>query len=262
MIGGDLITRLLADGFGELIPIDSEHSAILQSMSGTRGTGTVESIVLTASGGPFRTWPMERFATISPADALNHPTWAMGRKITIDAATLMNKGFEIIEAHHLFSMPYERLRVWIHPQSIIHSLVEFHDGAFLAQLGCPDMELPIQYALAFPERLPMPGRRLSLPEIGTLEFFEPDYNRFPCLRLCIDAGKRGGTATAVINAANEVAVAAFLAGSISFGDIARVVETALGRHTVQPATTLSAVETADAAARQSATETIQQKGST
>ncbi|MBN1308363.1 MAG: 1-deoxy-D-xylulose-5-phosphate reductoisomerase, partial [Chitinispirillaceae bacterium] len=262
VIGGDCIAGLLADGWGELVPVDSEHSAILQCISGVTVPATIESIVLTASGGPFRTLPLERFAAITPSEALAHPTWTMGKKITIDAATLMNKGFEVIEAHHLFSMPYERLRVWIHPQSIIHSLVEFHDGAFLAQLGCPDMELPIQYALAFPERLPLPGRRLSLPEIGALEFFEPDYNRFPCLKLCIDAGKRGGGAPAIVNAANEVAVTAFLAGTISFTDIARVVAATLERHTVRPATTLSAIEDADETARRCATEIIQHKGAT
>ncbi|MBN1576223.1 MAG: 1-deoxy-D-xylulose-5-phosphate reductoisomerase [Chitinispirillaceae bacterium] len=260
VIGGDLITGLVADGWGELVPVDSEHSAILQCLSGVKAPATIESIVLTASGGPFRTRPLEGFATITPSEALTHPTWAMGKKITIDAATLMNKGFEVIEAHHLFSMPYERLRVVIHPQSIVHSLVEFYDGAFMAQLGCPDMELPIQYALAFPRRLPMNGKRLSLSEIGTLEFFEPDYVRFPCLRLCIEAGKQGGTAPAVVNAANEVAVAAFLAGTIPFTDIARVVAAALDRYAAQPATSLDAIEAADAATRRSAHETIKQKG--
>lgn len=261
VIGGDLITSLLREGNGELVPVDSEHSAILQCLSGAEGYSTVESIVLTASGGPFRTWPVERFTSITPSDALNHPTWSMGRKITIDAATLMNKGFEVIEAHHLFSMPYERLRVWIHPQSIVHSLVEFHDGAFMAQMGCPDMELPIQYALAWPQRLPMRGQRLSLPEIGKLEFMEPDYNRFPCLKICIEAGRQGGTAPAVVNAANEVAVAAFLDGAIPFVDIARVVGTALVQHSPQTATTLEAIEIADAAGRLCAAETIKHKGS-
>jgi 1-deoxy-D-xylulose-5-phosphate reductoisomerase len=259
VIGGDLIAALLLSGRGELVPVDSEHSAILQCLSGVRGTATVESIVLTASGGPFRTLPADRFAGITPEAALNHPTWSMGKKITIDAATLMNKGFEVIEAHHLFSMPYERLRIWIHPQSIVHSLVEFHDGAIMAQMGCPDMELPIQYALAYPDRLPMHGTRLSLPDIGSLEFAEPDYARFPCLRLCVDAGKRGGTAPAVVNAANEVAVAAFLGGTIPFTGIARVVETALEQHVVGPATTLAAIEAADRSARRMAIETITEK---
>jgi 1-deoxy-D-xylulose-5-phosphate reductoisomerase len=260
VIGGDLITSLIAGGCGELVPVDSEHSAILQCLSGVKGAATVESIVLTASGGPFRSMPPEEFAAITPAAALRHPTWAMGKKITIDAATLMNKGFEVIEAHHLFAISYDKLRVWIHPQSIIHSLVEFYDGAFLAQLGCPDMELPIQYALAYPQRLPLGGKRLSLPEIKQLEFIEPDFLRFPCLKLCIDAGKRGGTAPAVVNGANEVAVAAFLKGKIRFTDIAAIVEKTLERHSVHSADTLSAIETADAFARSSAEEFIKRKG--
>lgn len=256
VIGGELITALLNSGRGELVPVDSEHSAILQCLSGTKGTTDVESIILTASGGPFRTREAGTFDLISPEEALDHPTWSMGRKITIDAATLMNKGFEVIEAHHLFSISYERLRVCIHPQSIIHSMVEFHDGAILAQLGCPDMELPIQYALAWPERLPMEGKRLSLAEAGRLDFCDPDFDRFPCLKLCIDAGTRGGTAPAVVNAANEVAVAAFLDNKIRFGDIARIVATALDVHTVMDATTLEAVEKADAATRRYTHETI------
>ncbi|MBN1756859.1 MAG: 1-deoxy-D-xylulose-5-phosphate reductoisomerase [Chitinispirillaceae bacterium] len=261
VIGGELITALLAEGNGELVPVDSEHSAILQCLSGVSGTATVESIILTASGGPFRTMPIDRFGSITPRDALNHPTWAMGKKITVDAATLMNKGFEVIEAHHLFRLPYEQLRVWIHPQSIIHSLVEFHDGAMMAQLGLPDMELPIQFALGYPERLPMRGKRLSLPEIGSLEFCEPDYDRFPCLRLCLDAGKQGGTAPAVVNAANEVAVAAFLEEKISFSDIAVVVEEALQSQKAQPATSVEEIERADTAARNHAATTISRKGS-
>jgi 1-deoxy-D-xylulose-5-phosphate reductoisomerase len=249
VIGGDYLESLLKRGSGSLVPVDSEHSAILQCLSGDKNRG-VESIILTASGGPFRKLPADKFAGITPAQALNHPTWSMGKKITIDAATLMNKGFEVIEAHHLFHVPYERLRVWIHPQSIIHSLVEFHDGAIMAQLGLPDMELPIQYALSYPERLPMTGRRLSLPEIGRLEFSEPDYGRFPCLRLCIEAGKKGGTAPAVANAANEVAVEAFLAGRIPFTAIAEMVAFALEKHTSRPADSLEAIEEADTEIRE------------
>jgi 1-deoxy-D-xylulose-5-phosphate reductoisomerase len=174
----------------------------------------------------------------------------MGRKITIDSATLMNKGFELIEAHHLFQLPYGQLRVWIHPQSIIHSLVEFHDGAIMAQLGLPDMELPIQYALSYPDRLPMTGRRLSLPEIGKLEFSEPDLDKFPCLQLCMQAGKIGGTAPAVVNAANEVAVEAFLAGGIPFSGIAGMVAFALEKHVPRPADSLPAIELADGETRE------------
>ncbi len=262
VIGGELIRGIVEQGKGELVPVDSEHSAILQCLSGVRDRSMVESIILTASGGPFRTLDRMAFDTVSPEAALNHPTWAMGKKITIDAATLMNKGFEVIEAHHLFALPYERLRVLIHPQSIIHSMVEFHDGAIIAQLGCPDMELPIQYALAYPERLPLNGKRLSLPEIGSLDFSEPDFSRFPCLRLCIDAGRMGGTAPAVVNASNEIAVAAFLDGTISFSSIPHIVERALERLDLQPATSLEYIEAADGAARRFAAETISRKGTT
>ncbi|MDR2728428.1 MAG: 1-deoxy-D-xylulose-5-phosphate reductoisomerase, partial [Chitinispirillales bacterium] len=166
VIGGDYITTLIKDDKERLMPVDSEHSAILQCLGSCEANSTVESLILTASGGPFRNLPKEQFSKITAAQALNHPTWAMGKKITIDSSTLMNKGFEVIEAHHLFSIPYSKIRVWIHPQSIIHSLVEFYDGGQIAQLGLPDMELPIQYALSFPERLPISGKRLSLPEIG------------------------------------------------------------------------------------------------
>jgi 1-deoxy-D-xylulose-5-phosphate reductoisomerase len=254
VIGGDHIRALLASGRGSLVPVDSEHSAILQCLAGA-GDGGVESIILTASGGPFRNFSIEQFAHITPGQALNHPTWAMGRKITIDSATLMNKGFELIEAHHLFHLPYGRLRVWIHPQSIIHSLVEFHDGAVMAQLGLPDMELPIQYALSYPDRLPMGGRRLSLPEIGRLEFFEPDLEKFPCLRLCIEAGNAGGTAPVVVNAANEVAVEAFLAGGIPYPGIADMVSFALDKHAPGPADSLESIEAADRETR----EAVQQE---
>jgi 1-deoxy-D-xylulose-5-phosphate reductoisomerase len=261
VIGGDYIRSLIDGGMGSLVPIDSEHSAILQCLSGSENS-TIESIILTASGGPFRNLPIEHFTTVTPQQALRHPTWSMGRKITIDAATLMNKGFEVIEAHHLFRLPYDRLRVWIHPQSIIHSLVEFHDGAVMAQLGLPDMELPIQYALSFPQRLPMHGKRLSLPEIGRLEFYDPDLDRFPCLRLCLEAGRAGGTAPAVVNAANEVAVELFLEGKIAFNDIAQVVARALHLHVKVPAVSLEAIETADMETRKTIRAEFKEKGIT
>jgi 1-deoxy-D-xylulose-5-phosphate reductoisomerase len=244
VIGGDYINQLLKSGNGSLVPIDSEHSAILQCLAGSDHS-TIESMILTASGGPFRKLSAEEFISITPADALNHPTWAMGKKITIDSATMMNKGFEVIEAHHLFSLPYSQLRVWIHPQSIIHSLVEFHDGAIMAQLGLPDMELPIQYALSYPQRFPFAGKRLSLPEIKQLDFFDPDLERFPCLKLCIDAGITGGTAPVVVNAANEVAVEAFLAEKIKFNDIAGMVAYALQNHFAVPADSLEIIEQTD-----------------
>ena len=261
VVGGDYITSLLKSGNGSLIPIDSEHSAILQCLSSAKES-TVESLILTASGGPFRKLPKEKFASITPSDALNHPTWAMGKKITIDSATMMNKGFEIIEAHHLFNIPYSQLHVCVHPQSIIHSLVEFYDGAVLAQLGLPDMELPIQYALSYPDRLPMAGKRLSLPKIGQLEFSEPDFERFPCLKLCIEAGIAGGTAPVVVNAANEVAVEAFLEGKIKFNDIAGIVAFALQNHTVVPADSLEIIEETDNQIRTSVLKNYLAKGKT
>jgi len=227
-----------------LLPIDSEHSAILQCIRGDGNINIIdaaESIIITASGGPFRNLPEDSFAAITPEQALNHPTWSMGKKITIDSATLMNKGFEVIEAHRLFAIPYDRIRVCVHPQSIVHSLVEFRDGAVIAQLGLPDMELPIQYALSWPNRFPIPGKRLSLPDIGTLEFSEPDMDKFPCLRLCIEAGKTGGTAPAVINAANEVAVNLFLNKKIGFTDIAKIVEKVLNEHKSVPADSVDTI---------------------
>jgi len=189
VIGGEYIYGLINRGFGEIIPVDSEHSAILQCLSGENKAG-VESIILTASGGPFRETDKEKLKNITPEQALDHPTWSMGKKITIDSATLMNKGFEVIEAHHLFGMPYDKIRVLIHPQSIIHSMVEYFDGAVMAQMGVPDMELPIQFALTYPDRLPIQSRRLDLAKTGALTFFEADYNRFPCLKLCLDAGRK------------------------------------------------------------------------
>lgn len=238
VIGGECIGAIINGGGsprplwhgGRLLPVDSEHSAILQCLPPDGGGGEVESIIITASGGPFRNLPKEAFAAVTPDEALSHPTWSMGKKITIDSATLMNKGFEAIEAHHLFSLPYDRLRVCVHPQSIVHSLVEFHDGAALAQLGLPDMELPIQYALSWPARLPIPGKRLNLAEIGRLEFLEPDTEKFPCLPLCMEAGKAGGTAPAAVNAANEVAVEMFLNKRICFTDIAKIAGDALNEH--------------------------------
>jgi 1-deoxy-D-xylulose-5-phosphate reductoisomerase len=244
VVGGDYITSLLNRGMGQLIPVDSEHSAIRQCLSGEDET-SIESIILTASGGPFREMPFDRMASVTPEDALNHPTWTMGKKITIDSATLVNKGFEVMEAHHLFAMPYDRLRVVIHPQSIIHSMVEFHDGAVMAQLGMPDMELPIQYALSFPRRFALKSKRLNLADIGTLTFCEPDFLRFPCLKLCLDAGKSGGTAPVVLNAANEIAVQAFLDGRITFTRIAEIIRAALEEHTPVKVDGLEIIEEID-----------------
>jgi 1-deoxy-D-xylulose-5-phosphate reductoisomerase len=256
VVGGECIDALLANGHGSLVPVDSEHSAILQCLNG-EARGSVESLILTASGGPFRETPKTGFDAITPARALAHPTWSMGHKISIDSATLINKGFEVIEAHHLFSIPYERLRICIHPQSIIHSMVVFHDGAVIAQLGLPDMELPIQYALSYPHRLPFPGRRLDLPDIGTLTFQKPDLDRFPCLKLCLQAGAQGGAAPVALNAANEVAVRLFLDGAIGFNAIAVIIEETLSRDACGHAGTLEAILTIDRAARAHAAEIAQ-----
>jgi 1-deoxy-D-xylulose-5-phosphate reductoisomerase len=249
VIGGDYIASLLRGKNGELVPVDSEHSAILQCLAGQERAG-VESIILTASGGPFRDRPLDKFKDIRPQDALNHPTWSMGKKITIDAATLVNKGFELIEAHHLFGMPYDRLRVVIHPQSVVHSMVEFHDGAIMAQMGVPNMELPIQFALSYPQRLPLGGKRLNLAQLRELTFFEPDFGRFPCLKLCIDAGKTGGTMPAALNAANEVAVQAFLANAIRFDRIAELIREACDGHKPMPVDGVEIVEAVDRETRE------------
>jgi 1-deoxy-D-xylulose-5-phosphate reductoisomerase len=248
VIGGEYIMRLIDDGFGEIVPVDSEHSAILQCLCG-ENSASIESLIITASGGPFRETPVYEIQNATPADALNHPTWSMGKKITIDSATCMNKGFEVIEAHHLFRIPYDKIRVIIHPQSIVHSMVEFHDGAVMAQMGMPDMELPIQLALSFPQRLPLAGKRLSLSETGALTFFEPDYRRFPCLKLCLTAAGAGGTGPAVVNAANEVAVQLFLDNRIRYGEIAEIISNALDSHPIDKIENLETIEHTDSAVR-------------
>ncbi len=231
-----------------VIPIDSEHSAVFQCLAG-RPPEEIEGIELTASGGPFREWPKEKFAAITKADALKHPTWVMGEKITVDSATLMNKGLEVIEAHYLFGVGFDRVRVVIHPKSIVHSFVQFRDGSLMAQLGSPDMQLPILYALVHPERLPLDVPRLNLGEIGKLEFFAPDTEKFPCLRLAYEAGRRGGAAPAVLNAANEIAVALFLEEKIRFTDIPRILEKVLERSPAGSVDTLDQILAADAWAR-------------
>jgi len=241
-----------------LIPIDSEHSAIFQCLAG-RPVAEVEQIQLTASGGPFRTRPAADFASIRKADALKHPTWVMGEKITIDSATLMNKGLEVIEAHYLFGVPFADIKVVIHPGSIVHSFVQFRDGSLMAQLGCPDMQLPIQYALTYPERWPLNVDRLDMPALSKLEFFPPDTAKFPCLGIAYRAGDLGGTAPAIVNAANEAAVARFLedraagvAGSIGFSDIPRIIAAVLDEAQIKPRPGLDDVIAADAWARKTA----------
>jgi 1-deoxy-D-xylulose-5-phosphate reductoisomerase len=226
---GSLVMAEVARQKVKLIPVDSEHSAIYQALSGQR-RNDVRRLLLTASGGPFRNTPLQQFSTITPADALAHPNWNMGRKISIDSATMMNKGLEVIEARWLFDFPAEMIDVHIHPESIVHSLVEYRDGAVLAQLGIPDMKTPIAYALSWPERLPLDQPPLDLCEIGRLSFSQPDLERFPCLKLAYAALARGGTAPAVMNAANEIAVAAFLRKRLNFLGIPRVIEQTMQHH--------------------------------
>jgi len=221
VLGGDLVTALAEATGARLLPVDSEHSALFQLIAG-EPPGTVERLVLTASGGPFR--GREDLSGVSVADALAHPTWRMGGRITIDSATLMNKGFEAIEAHHLFAVPYERIDVVVHPQSLVHSLIHLVDGSSLAHLGYPDMRVPISYALNYPERADVDVPQLDLAAAGSLSFEQPDLETFPCLRLALEAGRAGGTAPTVLNAADEVAVAAFLEGRIAFTAIPAVIE--------------------------------------
>ncbi len=229
VVAGELVTAEAVKNDGLLIPIDSEHSALWQCLAG-EARHRIETLILTASGGPFRQRPQEEFAKITVAEALNHPNWTMGRKITIDSATLMNKGLEVIEAHWLFGVPVDRIRVLVHPQSIIHSMVEFVDGSIKAQLGVPDMRLPIQYALTYPDRLPNQFPRMDFALSRQLDFQEPDFEKFICLRLAYEALREGGTAPAVLNAANEEAVQAFLREAIRFDQIPHLVDLALQQH--------------------------------
>lgn len=222
VVAGELMLKLVSQYHVDLLPVDSEHSAIFQSLVG-EDMNEVDKILLTCSGGPFRLFDEERLRTVTAADALRHPTWDMGAKITIDSASLMNKGFEVMEAKWLFGVPAERIQVLIHPQSVVHSGVQFMDGAVKGQLGVPDMRLPIQYAFSFPERLPLKGERLDFFKTQKLEFFEPDVAKFPCLQLAYDAIHQGGNMPCVLNAANEVANAAFRKGQCSFLGMADII---------------------------------------
>ncbi|HVV90059.1 MAG TPA: 1-deoxy-D-xylulose-5-phosphate reductoisomerase [Solirubrobacterales bacterium] len=249
VLGGELVMALAEATGARLLPVDSEHSALHQ-LIGAEASGTVDRLVLTASGGPFR--GREDLGDVSVADALAHPTWKMGGRITIDCATLMNKGFEVIEAHHLFAVPYERIEVVVHPQSLVHSLIQLVDGSTLAHLGYPDMRVPISYALHFPERAPVDVPRLDLAAVGALTFEAPDPDTFACLRLALEAGRAGGTAPTVLNAADEVAVAAFLAGEIPFTGIAAVVERCLEELPAAPVGHFDDLFATDAEARRRA----------
>lgn len=223
---GSIVTRVMREHEAVILPIDSEHSAIFQCLLAAQGNA-VEKIHLTASGGPFRTWDKEKIAAATAAQALKHPNWSMGAKVTIDSASMMNKGFEVMEARWLFDIAPSLIEVVVHPESIIHSMVEFKDGAVIAQLGCPDMRQPIGFALNFPERITVGNKKIDWGVLHSLTFEKPDLDRFPCLRLAYEAIERGGNAPCALNAANEVAVAAFLKGKISFYDIAKINEKCL-----------------------------------
>jgi 1-deoxy-D-xylulose-5-phosphate reductoisomerase len=255
-MAGELVTRAAREGNGEIIPVDSEHSAVLQCLGGRRAD-EVARLVLTASGGPFRTWSADRIAVATVDEALRHPTWTMGRKITVDSATLVNKALEVIEAHFLFGLAYDQVDVVVHPQSIIHALVELVDGSVLAQLGFPNMELPILYALTHPERVADHGpRRFDALAAGALTFEPVAPERFPAYELGRAAGKAGGTMPATFNAVNEVAVQSFLEGRIRFGRIAEIIERVLAGQTPTDATSLEAVLAADALGRRKAQEVV------
>ena len=253
--GGALVMGKAAALHKPIVPVDSEHSAIFQCLQ-AQGGNPVSRLILTASGGPFRTWEKRDIERATRAQALGHPTWKMGAKITVDCAGMMNKGFEVIEAHHLFSMPMEKIDVIVHPQSVIHSMIEFEDGAVLAQLGAPDMRVPIGYAMGYPRRIPFGGERLDFERIASLTFEAPDVERFPCLRMAIDAQKAGGVMPVALNGANEEAVAAFLDECIPFGGIARTVEAVLARTQNAPVREIGDVYEADKRARAMARDVL------
>jgi 1-deoxy-D-xylulose-5-phosphate reductoisomerase len=258
VVGGPLVMRALRENAGELIPVDSEHSAVFQCLAGA-SLESVRRLVLTASGGPFRDRDPLDLAGVTPDEALRHPTWNMGAKITVDSATLVNKALEVVEAHYLFGIAYEQVEVVIHPQSIVHSLVEFRDGSVLAQLGRPTMALPVLYALTYPERLPFDAPSLDLAQVGTLSFEPVPPGRFPAFELGREAALRGGTAPAVFNAASEEAVAAFLTEQLAFNEIPEVIRDVMGGHAVEDPTDLEVVRRADAWARVAARSGVQQR---
>ena len=265
VMSGDLLFREIEASGATLIPIDSEHNAIFQclpqNLTGQCGDSTkyVSKIALTASGGPFLDKPLTEFGDITPAEACKHPTWSMGQKISVDSATMMNKGLEFIEASLLFGLAPHQIDVLIHPQSTIHSLVYYKDGSVLAQLGCADMRIPIAHGMAYPERIESGAESLDLIAMGSLEFFEPDYKRFPCLKLGIDATRQGGTTPTLLNAANEIAVAAFLGGQIKFIEIAEINEQVLSKIPCGPASSLAIIRDADSLARNITKELILKK---
>lgn len=248
---GALMTDAARQSGATILPVDSEHNAIFQCL-GSRDCDDVRRLVLTASGGPFRTWTAETMADATPQQAVAHPNWSMGAKISVDSATMMNKGLELIEAHHLFGLPSDRIDIMVHPQSVVHSMVEFIDGSVLAQMGSPDMRIPIAHTLAYPERVESGAERLDLVRVGQLVFEAPDEDRFPSLRLAREALEAGGSAPIVLNAANEIAVAAFLGGRIRFGEIAAMAADALAARPSDIPTTISDVIAIDSMARRHA----------
>lgn len=245
---GDLVMPYAHQSGSAIIPVDSEHSALFQCLL-AGNSNEVEQYILTASGGPFRTWSKEQMQHVSVEAALQHPNWTMGRKITIDSASMMNKGLEVIEAHHLFSAPYDKIKILVHPQSVVHSLIEFIDGSVVAQMGAPDMRVPIQYALTYPARTSNSWSTLNLLDVQNLSFEAPDLQRFPSLRLAFEAGKSGGYAPCILNAANEIAVEAFLSGRIKFSEMAKLVEIVLERCDMGKPTTIEDVIAMDKHAR-------------
>lgn len=261
VMSGDLFMQAMKEGGGELLPIDSEHNAIFQCLPGQYSKNPnpalgVEELWLTASGGPFRNTPLNQMASITPEQACAHPNWVMGKKISVDSATMMNKGLEVIEAFWLFGLPLEKIKVLIHPQSVVHSMVRYRDGSVLAQLGQPDMRTPIAYGLAWPDRIDAGVAPLSLTQLAALSFAEPELERFPCLSLAFAAANTGGTAPAVLNAANEIAVAAFLDEGLPYLQIPAVVEKVLNAMPTSNANSLELILSVDASARQAAREVV------
>ncbi|MGC9221615.1 MAG: 1-deoxy-D-xylulose-5-phosphate reductoisomerase [Solirubrobacteraceae bacterium] len=255
VVGGELVSTLAQATGARILPVDSEHAALHQLVAG-QAAGSIERLLLTASGGPFRGQTAAQLAEVTVQQALAHPTWRMGGKITVDSATLMNKGLEVIEAHHLFDTPYERIGVVVHPQSIVHSLIQLCDGATLAHLGYPDMRMPIAYALHYPHRVELPVAPLDLADLGSLTFELPDLETFRCLALAREAGITGGTAPCVLNAANEVAVHAFLSGKLSFPGITEVIELTMHEYSTQPVLSFDALMKVDSEARKTASALV------
>lgn len=260
VVAGDLFMRTVRESSATLLPVDSEHNALFQSLpagfDGDLAAAGVVELILTASGGPFRHHSLEQLQHVTADDACKHPNWVMGRKISVDSASLMNKGLEVIEARWLFNTPAEQIKVVVHPQSVIHSMVRYHDGSIMAQLGSPDMRTPIAYAMAWPQRIAAPVQALDFLTLGSLTFEAPDLQRFPCLRLAFDSLRTGGDASAVLNAANEVAVASFLAGRIGFLQIPQLIERALSRMDLALSADLDSLLAKDDATRALVTEWV------